>query len=57
VVIHGSGISLPEVAQLIYEVARHPVRYGAAEEGAPEVARVGEYLAGCAADADLHRPK
>ena len=57
VVIRGDGIALSEVAELIFQVAQHPVRYWAAYEGAREVAPKGAYLAGCAADAELHRPK
>lgn len=57
VVIRGEAITLAEVAELIYQVAQHPVRYWAAYEGADEVAPKGTYLAGCAADADVHRPK
>ena len=57
VAIRGDAITLSEVARLVYQVAQHPVRYWAAYGGANEVAPRGAYLAGCAADADLHRPK
>ncbi|MBI4319493.1 MAG: hypothetical protein HY675_13480 [Chloroflexi bacterium] len=43
--IYDESISLAEVADRIYRVAMHPVKYQ------------GEYIAGEAKDADRHKPK